>query len=213
MRRKPDTDYPKIAVASLIQRASDIVAACRRDRKELCQAGLDWKSVEKLAALIVPCADIEAQYRSQKQNDREKTALVRDRVVQCRELRDATVKAVRVAFISAGIEATVPVFLRNQAAAGVVQDLCDIAMFCHLNVEQLKKTRFDFRIADEAGKAAKELAETLAENSYNKTRPSELLEKRNQLCKELYENMADICAIGRQTFEKDPLRRKTYRTR
>ena len=52
MRRKPDNDYPKIAVDSLIQKASDIVAACRRDQKELSESWLDWKIVEKLDALI-----------------------------------------------------------------------------------------------------------------------------------------------------------------
>jgi hypothetical protein len=213
MRRKPDTNYPKIAVATLIQRASDIVAACRRDRKELCDAGLDWKNVEKLSGLIAPCADIEAQYRNQKQNDREKTALVHDRVVKYRALRNTTVKAVRAAFVLAGIEAAVPVFPRKQAGAGVVQDLSDIATFCQLNAEQLKKTSFDFRMADKAGNSAKELAEALAENGYSKTRPSELLEKRNRICRELYEAMNDICKIGRLTFEKDPLRRKTYRIR
>jgi hypothetical protein len=213
MLRKPDTDYPKIAVASLIQRASDIVAACRRDRKELCEAGLDWKNVEKLDSLIVPCADIDAEYRYKKQTDREKTALVHGRVAQCRELRNTTVKAVRTAFILAGIEATAPIFPRKQASSGVVQDLSDIAVFCQLNAEQLKKTHFDFRMADKAGRAAKELADALAEYAYNKTRPSELIEKRNRLCKELYEIMANICKIGKIIFEKDPLRRKAYRTR
>jgi hypothetical protein len=213
MRRKPDTDYPKIAVATLIQRASDIVAACNRDRKELCEAGLDWKNVEKLAGLIAPCADMDAEYRYRKQTDREKTALVRDRVVQCCKLRNKTVNAVRAAFTLAGIEATVPVFPRKQAGAGVVQDLSDIAMYCHLNAEKLKKTHFDFQMAEEAENAAKELSEALAENGYNKTNPSGLLEKRNRLCKELYEAMNDICKFGRLTFEKDPLRKKTYRIR
>jgi hypothetical protein len=211
MRRKPDTDYPKIAVATLIQRASDIVAACDRDRNELCEAGLDWKNVEKLAGLIVPCADIDAEYRYQKQTDREKTALARDRVVQCCKLRNTTVNAVRAAFTLAGIEATVPVFPRKQAGAGVVQDLSDIAMYCHLNAEKLKKTHFDFHMAEEAENAAKELSEALAENGYNKTNPSELLEKRNRLCKELYEAMVEICGLGRNVFRKDVLRKKAYR--
>jgi hypothetical protein len=154
---------------------------------------------------------MEAGYRLQKRNDREKTALVRGRVVQCRALRNATVKAVRIAFISAGIEATVPVFPRKQAGAGVVQDLSDIATFCQLNAEQLKKTRFDFRMADKAGRAAKELSEALAESAYNKSRPSELIEKRNRLCKELYEAMVEICGLGRNVFRKDVLRKKAYR--
>jgi hypothetical protein len=70
---------------------------------------------------------------------------------------------------------------------------------------------FDFRMADEAGRAAKELSDALAENAYNKTRPSELIEKRNRLCKEMYETMVEICALGRNVFRKDVLRKKAYR--
>jgi hypothetical protein len=159
MRKIPDTNYPKIAVDSLIQRASDIVAACRRDREELCEAGLDWKLVENLGKLVSPCTDVEAEYRYQKCCDREKTAQMRDRMVQCTQLRDDTVKAVRNAFSSAGIKAAVPSFPRKQSGASLIQDLSDIAMFCRLNADQLKETPFDFRIAEKARHTVKELSD------------------------------------------------------
>jgi hypothetical protein len=91
MRRKPDNDYPKIAVDSLIQKASDIVAACRRDQKELSESWLDWKIVEKLDALVSPCADIAAEYMYEKQTGREKTAEMRDFMLRCCTLRDTLI--------------------------------------------------------------------------------------------------------------------------
>ena len=213
MRRKPDNDYPKIAVDSLIQKASDIVAACRRDQKELSESWLDWKIVEKLDALVSPCADIAAEYMYEKQTGREKTAEMRDFMLRCCTLRDTLIKAVRASFTLTGIEDSLPHFTRSRDSAGIVQDLSDISVFCSLNAEQLKKTPFDFQKADEAGSAVKELANTIAENQCRRSTPSKTLEKRNQLFRELYEAMATICVIGRFVFRKDPLRRKAYRIR
>ena len=213
MRNKPDTDYPKIAVDSLIQRASDIVAACRRDQKELSEAGFDWNSVEKLNAMISPCTDIEAEYRLQKETSREKTVETRNFMLRCCTLRDTLIKAVRASFTLTGFDDTLPDFTRSRDSAGVVQDLSDISVFCRLNAEQLKKTPFDFQKVDEAKRAVYELADALAENEYRKSLPSEHLENRNRLCKELHEAMVAICVTGRYVFRKDPLRRKAYRIR
>ena len=213
MRIKPDNNYPKIAVDTLIQRASDIVAICRKDRKELCEAGLDWKNVEKLAALIDPCTDIEAEYRLQKSCDLEKTAHMQDRMVQYTKLRDATVKAVRYAFLSAGINAAVPSFPRKRSGASLIQDLSDIATFCRLNAGELKNTNFDFNLADKARSAVEELTDELADNDLRKIQPSEVLEKRNRICNELYETMVEICAVGKKNFKKDPQRKKAYLVR
>jgi hypothetical protein len=89
----------------------------------------------------------------------------------------------------------------------------DIAMFCRLNAGELKNTNFDFSLADKAHRTVEVLTEELAENDLKKIQPSEILEKRNRLCNELYKTMVEICAIGRQVFRKDPLRRKAYRPR
>ena len=213
MRKKPDNNYPKIAVDSLIQRASDIVVICRKDRKELCKEGLDWKLVENLAALIDPCTDMEAEYRFQKSCDQEKTAQMQERIVQCTKLRDAMVKAVRTAFLSAGIKAAVPSFPRKQSGASLIQDLSDIAAFCCLNAGELKNTNFDFSLADKARSTIEELTNELADNDLRKIQPSKILEKRNRLCNELYKKMVEICAAGKKAFENDPQRKKAYRIR
>jgi hypothetical protein len=213
MRKKTRIDYPKISVVSLIQRASDVAAACTRDHKELNDAGLDWKKVENLESLIAPCSDIEAEYSYQKQQKKEKTAHMRKRMAQCLSLRDSTIKAARAAFILAGIKANVPSFPRKRSGASLIQDLSDIAAFCHLNADQLKKTPFDFNLAEKAAQTAKELSDELATYEYIKSEPSKFLEKRNRTCKEIYKTMVDICGIGRHVFWNDPDRRKAYKSR
>jgi hypothetical protein len=93
----------------------------------------------------------------------------------------------------------------------LIQDLSDIATFCRLNDGELKNTNFDFNLADKARSAVEELTDELADNDLRKIQPSEVLEKRNRLCNELYETMVEICATGKKTFKKDPQRKKAYR--
>jgi hypothetical protein len=212
MRRKPETDYPKIAVADLVQRANDLAVACRRDKKELCRAGVGWQDAEKLALWAKQCAMLEAKYQYKKEHDREMTARLRERLAQCEKLRDETAKAVRSALLSIDITPEMPVFLRKRAGSDIVQDLNDIAVFCRMNSSDLKKARFDFRLADEAARTCKKLAMELAEAMFIKTTPSELVERRNRMCRELYELAVEICDKGRKLFKNDPLRVKSYRS-
>jgi hypothetical protein len=212
MGTKPATDYPKMAVAALIQRASDVTVACCRDKKELCRAGLDWKDVTLLRGLLVKCADKEAEYQYKKEHDREVTAKMRERMAQCEKLRDQTARSVRRAFLSIDIAPEMPVFLRKRGGAEIVQDLSDIAVFCRMNAANLKRARFDFKLADEAAQTSKNLALELAEARYDKTTPSELVEKRNRICRELYNLAVEVCDKGRKVFKDEPLRKNAYRS-
>jgi hypothetical protein len=210
MKTKFGPDYPKIAVASLIQRASDLVTACRRDEKELRMAGLDWKYVEMLGGSIAKCADKEAEYQYQKDKNTEETALLAEYVRSCEMLRRDVAEAARIAFSLAKAEVPLPRIRGARSRIDLVQDLSDIAVFCRIHEEPLKKGRFNFSLVDKAARTAKELSDRLAEAAFQKSTPSTLLEERNRICRKMHEAAVEICRIGRKVFRHDRFMKKAY---
>jgi hypothetical protein len=61
--------YPKISIASIVQRAQDLVVVCERDSSELKIVKLPWDHVLRLAVLVKECADAEALLQLKKESN------------------------------------------------------------------------------------------------------------------------------------------------
>jgi hypothetical protein len=210
MRTKPENGYPKINVAKLIQRASDLATACCRDKKELVKQGLDWNKAKIIGGLISTCSEKEAEYQLQKEKKADETARLLDYVKSCGMVYKEAVKSANRALCAVGTGIKAPGIRGARSRAELVQDLSDIAVFCRMHNKDLKKARFDFRLAEKAKRTAKELSEALAEAQLRKRTPSKLVEERNRICSELYETGMEVCRIGRQAFKHDCLRKRDY---
>ncbi len=203
--------YPQISIASFVQRANDIVVACRNDRAELEKAGLQWEQVERASVLLKECSDTEAQLRVIKQDNMLLTADLRTYKSQCRIMRNHLARQIRNAAKTLNIDFHLPQYKSHLSQADLVQDLNDLGVLCRNNRSLLEKTGFDLKIAEQATHKSKELAERIAEIEVNKTNTvSEQLLHRNVLCKELYDLLKGICLIGRTTFMDNPLRKRFY---
>ena len=210
MRTKPETDYPKMDVAALIQRASDIRTACRRDRKGLAKAGLDWKKVEAVDGLIRACSEKEAEYGLQKEAKARETARLLEYVQSCARLRRDAAESAGIALSNAGAGIKTPVVRGGRSRVDLVQDLSDIAVFCRIHADCLEKGRFDSGIVEKAERTVKELSGALAEAELRKRTPSAQLEERNKICRELYKKCMELCRLGRMVFKNDVLRYGDY---
>lgn len=203
--------YPQISIASLIQRANDIVVACRKDRSELEKAGLRWELVERASVLLKECSDTDAQLQIIKQDNKLLTAHFKRYLSQCRMMRNQLARQIRNAGVTLNVNFHLPQYKSHLSRADLVQDLNDLGVLCRKNRVLLEKTVFDFKLADQVSHKSKELAERIAEIEVDRSNTlTEQLLYRNALCKELYDLLKGICLIGRTTFMNDPQRIRFY---
>ena len=203
--------YPKIGIAALIQRANDLVVACRNDRAELEKAGLEWELVEKTASMVNLAADAAAQYQVARERSARLTLRHKEFVLECRQLRSILAENLRIAERKKQIVLNVPSYKKRRLHANLVQDLYDLGVICRDNRECIEATGFDFALEAQAFQKSEELAEQIAERTVACS--SGLLKlhtARNLLFDELHRTIQYICMFGRKVFKDNQARKKNY---
>jgi hypothetical protein len=205
-------NYPKKNIARLIQRANDIVVACRNDKDELTEQGLSWNLVQELAELVPQCSDIDVQYRLQKETNELSTSNLKDYLKKSVELRTQLAEDIRMAFEKAEVNVVLSGTWQNRAQSKIVQDLNDFAVLVRVYQKELQSINFNFELVNQAACASKELAMMIAYVELDRETIKTIeLPNRYTMLNTMYSKMKEICKYGRRAFNKQPGRRFPYR--
>lgn len=204
-------DYPKICIASFVQRANDLAFICYQDKPELQKAGLQWETVEQVAKLVKVCAKADANWRIEKRAMVRATEEHRAYIKECRKLRSRLAENIRGSMRQAGKKIVLSKLSWNNGIAVIIQDLNDLAVISERLRGYLVNYNFDFDLAYQAACKSKELAKASANLILQRnTLRSTYLEPRNLLIKELRNKMKEICFYARKAFSGAPQRRVNY---
>jgi hypothetical protein len=205
-------NYPKKNITRLIQRANDIVVACRNDKDELTEQGLSWDLVQELAELVPQCSDIDVQYRLQKETIILTTKDFKQYEKTCFKLRSDLWKAINDAFKFCGVRIQLCGVSQKKARTSLVQDLNDLAYISRIYNDQLKEVRFNFALSVKAARTAREFDEKYAFLYIEREALCCVVQPQRYLhISELFKKMNTICNYGRLAFKGDPVRRQSYR--
>jgi hypothetical protein len=205
-------NFPKKNISRLIQRANDIVVACRRDKHELTGLGLSWEKVQELAELAPVCSDIDIQYRLQKETNALATSELKDVIKKCIALRTRLAEDIRTAFGIAEVHYVLKGTWKNKTQTALVQDLNDLAVLARIYRSELERVNFDFTLAHHAACESKELSMLIATVTLDREMVTTTEQtNRYEMLISLYNKMKVICTYGRRAFAKDPVRRFAYR--
>jgi hypothetical protein len=204
--------YPNRNVASLIQRANDLVHACRRDKQELLAAGMDWQFVERAARLIPLLAQTEAECKLDREVRWTDTANLNSFVKECRKLRTRIATDLRTAAAAHSIPLRVPPLSNKCCRSELVQALADLSFIINSFKTELQQAHFDVSLAALVGDTATKLSLQMADIVLDREAPLPRLEKRNTYFHELRTLLISICTFGRKSFPSDTRLRRAYRT-
>ncbi len=160
--RKKHSKIPKISVASLVQRGSDLAAICRRDRTYLQRSGLPWEHVVAMHKAALELAESDAVWRVE--NDRRLllTHKMKKLVATAFMLQKMVVRRMRVANALSGLNLKIPSFSERRSQADIIQNLNDLSVLGYYYIKNFKKWEIEPPLLRQAAVESKLLAERLA---------------------------------------------------
>ncbi|HEX2959075.1 MAG TPA: hypothetical protein VHO70_19725 [Chitinispirillaceae bacterium] len=204
--------YPKISIASLIQRASDITNTCYHDKEDLLKVLLPWDRVEQLAELIPLLSEADSLYQLQLECNAVATAKLYEYIDECKKLRTKLRAAINTAFKLCGHKLKIPGMSQKREQCEIAQDLNDLAVVCQKNRESFSKVHFDFKLEERAVQACVKLSAEVADLALDR----ECVETREfTIRKKIYDELCqvatEICLYGNNAFCDKPERKRLYR--
>ncbi len=205
------TGYPKVEISSLLQRANDIALACRRDKKELEDAGLNWAIVDSLVKLSNECLWLNAKLVVEKSKCTSGTRRLDQFEKECRDFRSSIIRKMRAALELHPAPVPVLSYSEDRSRAKLIQDLCDLYVIIRENGPALARGGFDISLGERACERMQALSDLSVATVVSRNIPDELIKERNCLCHELMDLIMAICSLARGIFRVDDPRAADYR--
>lgn len=143
-------NYPKVNIASLIQRANDLITVCTRDFDYLKQYGLTKEMINELDRLFVQSEQAFVDHAMCKDTLDEKQRLLTLRYKEAYKLRSDLAEHIKRLCLLLNIELRLPSYSCRKQQADLVQDLHDLGTVCRTYKEQFIGQQFDTTLIDQA---------------------------------------------------------------
>ncbi len=204
---------PKNSIGTLLEYAGFLYSACRRDKEELLQVGLQWENAELLPELLDKCAYAQSDLTITREEWARKKEELDTFIKECRKFRTRFAGELRELFKIEKIDYNVPGFKKTgRVLSSLAQDLNDLAVLYRHSRPYLKKIPYTEAMENEAVNRAMMLDEKISQyRVYKKSALKDAVKKRNDWYYKLYDLYKEICCFGRRAFPDDP-RRQNYCT-
>jgi predicted DNA-binding protein YlxM (UPF0122 family) len=204
-------NYPKINIASLLQRANDLITVCSRDKEYLKQYGLTDAMIDELDRLFVESEQAFVDHVMCRDTLDEKQRTLALRYKEAYTLRSSLAEHIKRLCVLLNIEFKLPSYSCRKQQADLVQDLHDLATVCRTYKEQFTGHQFDPTLIDQALTLSETLSQAIVDVTvFRESVLAEALQKRNELFIQTRQLMLTICVIGRNAYNNNSEARKNF---
>lgn len=204
-------NYPKVNIASLLQRANDLITVCTHDKEYLKQYGLTDTMVDELDRLFVLSEQAFVDHAMCRDTLKEKQRGLAKCYKEVYILRSSLAEHIKRLCLLLNIEFKLPSYSSRKQQADLVQDLHDLATVCMKYKGQFVQQQFDPSLIDQAFTLSEMLSQAIVDVTvYRESDLADALQKRNELFIQTRQLMLTICVIGRNAYNNNPAARKNF---
>jgi hypothetical protein len=204
-------NYPKVNIASLMQRANDLITVCTREKEHLKRYGLTDAMLDELDRLFVQSEQAFVDHAMCKDTLTEKQRALDLRSKEAYRLRSALAKHIRRAGKLLRIDISLPSYIKRKQQADLVQDLHDLATLARTQKELFRQKQFDISLIDQAFTLSDSLSQCIIDVTvYRGSTLEDAMRQRNALFNQMRQLMIDLCVIGRDAYSDNPEARKNF---
>jgi predicted DNA-binding protein YlxM (UPF0122 family) len=204
-------NYPKVNIASLLQRANDLITVCSRDKEYLQRYGLTDSMITELDRLFVQSEQAFVDHAMCRDTLDEKQCSLAHYYKEAYILRSNLAEHIKRLCRLLHIEFKLPSYSSRKQQADLVQDLHDLATVCRTYKEQFISQQFDPTLIDHAFTLSEMLSHVIVDVTvYRESVLADALQKRNEIFIQTRQLMLTICVIGRNAYNDNPDARKNF---